>query len=395
MKRGVAGFGFVLALAIVPWVVTSAYMKSAGAVVTGKVLDKRETFLLPGGDSWRHIFEITYEYRPLDSANSETVVQRVDSTLYRSVRTGGPIQVRYSPSPLLRSFAGMGLYLENSSPWSRLHYGPPAREDIAMTVALLAAAIFGLLAYLKKSITLGSVAVVIAGVCFPLVLLGACAFVAFPALFWASRSNPAKGYGFALVAAIVLSVAVVYWRMPRPSSVPAGPIHNGMAVVRQIRVVDEIWSNTWEIYSGHRAGEKIGPQFEMVDLEFTPEAATEPVHFLDRIDLDSIPNIHEGSKVPIRYSAANPDRAEIADGTHTYVWRTTAYLSTIAFGAGAIVTFVFVPVRRMIGRLFGSTPAAFARLSELNKWPEATEEDLARKQLEELVRAKRSRGRGT
>jgi len=210
MKRGIAGFMFVLALAVVPWVLTSAYMKSAGVVVTGRVLATRETFLLPGGDSSKHIFEITYEYRPLDSTNSETVVQRVDPGLYRSVQPGSPIQVRYSPSPFLRSFAGMGLYLENSSPLSRLHYGPPAPEDMAMTAALFVAAILGFLAYLKKSVAWGVVAAVITGLCFPLVLLGASAFVAFPALFWASRRNPGKSYCFALLATIAVSVAVVH-----------------------------------------------------------------------------------------------------------------------------------------------------------------------------------------
>lgn len=355
MKRGVAGFIFVLALAIVPWFPSNLYMRSAGILVTGKVLAKRETFLLPGGDSWKHVFEITYEYQPLDSVNSETVVQRVDAGLYRATRAGSPIQVRYSPSPLLRSFAGMGLYLEESSPLSRLHYGPPAPEDIAMAVALFVAGILGLLAYSKKNVSLGIVAAVIAGVCFPLVLLGASAFVAFPVLFWASRSNPSKGYGFALLGLIVLSVAVVYWRMPRPSSIGTGSTHSGIAVVRQVRIVDEIWSNTWEIYSGHRAGEKIGPSFEMVDLEFTPEAASEPIHILDRIDLNSVPNVHEGSGVPIHYSAANPDLAEITGATHMYIRRTTAFLSLIAYAIGAVVAFVFVPIRRGVTRLFRSS----------------------------------------
>jgi len=403
MKRGIAGFIFVLALAVVPWIVTGAYMKSAGVVVTGKVLAKRETFLLPGGDSWKHIFEISYEYRPDDSAISETVVQRVDSGLYRSVRAGSPIQVRYSPSPLLRSFAGMGLYLENSSPLSRLHYGPPAPEDIAMAGGLFVAAIFGLMAFIQKSVALGIVAVVIAGVCFPLVLLGASAFVAFPGLFWASRRNPGKGYGFVLLAAMGLSIAVVYWRMPRPSFLPLGPIRNSTAVVRQIRVVDEIWSNTGEIYSD-RAGERIRPAFEMVEFEFTPEATSEPIHVLDRIDLTSTANIREGANVPIQYSAANPDLAQITGGTHTYIWRTTALLSLIAYLIGAIVTFVFVPIRRATMRILRMAPvlrpfidrsAAINRLSTTNNWIRLTSDDPRLKHLEEMVRARQSRRGGT
>ena len=55
MKRIIAGFIFVVALAAVPWALATGYMKSAGIVVTGKVTTKREMFLLPGGDTSRHI----------------------------------------------------------------------------------------------------------------------------------------------------------------------------------------------------------------------------------------------------------------------------------------------------------------------------------------------------
>jgi hypothetical protein len=273
-----------------------------------------------------------------------------------------------------------------------------------MAGTLLLTAILGLLAYLKKSVMLGITATVIAGVCFPLVLLGACAFVAFPALFWDSRRNPGKGYGLALLATIVLSVAVVYWRMPRPSKLPPGSVRNSTAVVRQIRVVDEIWSNTWEIYSGHRAGEKIGPSFEFVDFEFLPEETTEPIHVLDRIDLNSVANIREGASVPIQYSVTNPDLAQITGTKHTYIWRTTAYLSLIAYCIGATIAFVFVPIRRATTRILRAAPvlrpftdpsAAMARLNKMGNWKQLTKDDPRLKQLDEMVRARQSRRGGT
>jgi len=67
-------------------------------MVAGIVLAMRKAFVMPGGDTWRHIFEITYEYRPLDSRFPETVVQRVDEGFYRGLQVGSAVQVRYSPS---------------------------------------------------------------------------------------------------------------------------------------------------------------------------------------------------------------------------------------------------------------------------------------------------------
>lgn len=350
MRRGVASLIFVLALAIVPWVLSNLYMRSAGIRVTGKVLAKRETFLLPGGDSWKHIFEITYEYRPLDSVNSETVVQRVDAGLYRSTRTGSPIQVRYSQSPFLRSFAGMGLYLEDSSALSRLHYGPPAPEDIAMAVALAIAAIFGLIAYSTRNKVLGVIAAVIAGICFPMTLLAVCGFLAFPALFWATRRNPGKGYGWALITTIALSVGVAYWRIPRSSRLPSDSIRNATATVRQVRVADELWSDTWETY-GRTAGEHIRQPFQMVDLEFTPDGASEPIHVLDRIDLNSVPGLREGSSVSVQYSALEPDSARILGASRNYARQAITYLLCLVYGAGGVIAFAVMPLANAIKKV--------------------------------------------
>lgn len=400
MKRGLSGVILVCAVAMAWWLAAGVYMKSAGIVASGQVLAKREAFLLPGGDSWRHIFEITYQYRPRESANAETVVQRVDSSLYRSVSVGSAIRVRYSPSPFLRSFPGMGLYLEDASPLSRLHYGPPSREDMMMAGALIAAALVGFFAYMRMSLVVGGVAALLVGVCFPLFLLGACALVAFPTLFWASRNKPERGYGFALLALIGLSVAVLYWRMPKPVVLPSAAIHNGTAVIKQIRVVDELWSNTWETYSGRRAGEKIAPSFAMLDLEFTPDGAADSIRVLDRIDLTSLANVHEGSSVPIEYSATNPDLAKVAGGTHAYVWRTTLYLLLVAYGAGAIVTFLFVPIRRATMRIFHTLPvpglftdpsSAIARVREVKGHGYVATDDPRLRQLEEMVRARQAR----
>ena len=199
MKKFVAGFAFVLSLAVVPWAISASHMKAHGIVVTGNVVAKREAFLMPGGDTSRHIFEINYEYRPLDTPYPETVIRRrVDAQFYRTLRVGSPVQVRYSPSRLLRTFAGMGSYLEGASTLSRLNYGPPDRGDVIKAGALTLAAMLGLMAYRRKSKPEGLIAAALAASCFPGVLLATCGLLLFPTLFWAGHRNPGKGTGTTL-----------------------------------------------------------------------------------------------------------------------------------------------------------------------------------------------------
>ncbi len=402
MKKFVTGLVVITFLIVVPWIVSAQYMKAAGVVVTGKVIAKREAILLPGGDTFRRVFEITYEYRALDASYPVTVVQRVDQAFYRSLNVGSSVRVRYSPSGLLRSFAGVGIYLEDASISSRLRYGPPDEQDLAMDVALGTALLFGLIAGGRRSKVFGVIAAVIALTCFPSVLLAACAFVLFPALFWASRRSPGKGYGLALLTIVALSIAVIYWRVPHASPLPSGPLRTGTAVVRQLRTVNEIWSNAWET-SGRTSGENIHTPFEMADLEFTPEGGSEPIHALDRVDVKSVPGLHEGSVVPIQYSAANPDSARIAGATRDFAKETTVYLLSLAYGMGAVVTFVFVPIRRAVartffssrvGRLFTDPNAAMRQIAEITSLSQLPVDDPRRKRLETALRVPKYPGGG-
>jgi len=398
MRKYLAGLMFFVALAIVPWVLTSAYMKSAGVLVNGSVIEKRETFLLPGGDTAKHIFEITYEYRPLDSLYAETVVQRVDSTFYRSLRTGSSVRVRYSPSRLLRTFGGMGLYLEDASILSRLRSGPPDQQDIEMAAALVVAAIFVLIAYRSRSKVIGVIGAVIAGVCFPMTLIAACGVLLFPALFWASRRHPGKGYVWALIVTIISSAGVAYWRVPRSSSLPPDAIANANATVRQVRVADELWSDTWEDY-GRRAGEHILQPFQMVELEFTPEGTSEPIRALDRIDLNSVAQLREGSLVRIQYSVLEPDSVRIVGASRKYPRQAVSYLFCLMYGAGGVIVFVFIPLANGVKKLFRLSPvlrafvdpnAAIARLGQTNNWSRLPKDDPRRGQIEQFLRAVQS-----
>lgn len=403
MKKYIGGFIFVIALVVVPWGLSGAYMKSAGVVVTGTVIAKHEAFLLPGGDTARHVCEITYQYRPLDAAYPETVMQRVDEQFYRSLQVGSAVRVRYSPSRLLRSFGGMGLYLEDASLLSRLHYGPPDPQDIAKAGAVALAIALALLAYAIKRKSLGVSAGVVALVCFPSVLLAVSALLLFPALYWAWRRSPGKGYGLSLLTTVVFSVAVVYWRVQHAPSFPSGPVQHGTATVRQLRVVDEIWSDAWET-SGHSAGNRIGRPFEMVDMEYMPEGANETIHALDRVDRNSVAGLREGATVRIEYAQADPNSARIAGATRNYARQTAVYLLLVMYGLGAIVTFALIPIRRAILRVLRASPmvrpftdpdAAITQLAAIDKMIDSPAGDPRRARFEEIVAARHSRRKGT
>jgi hypothetical protein len=107
--------GVVLALGPGFWAVATTYVENAGAVVEGEVIGKREAILMPGGDTWKHIFEVTYRYRPFDSPYRQTDGHRVDPSLYRRLQVGSAVQVRYSRSPLLRQLEGVGSFLADAS----------------------------------------------------------------------------------------------------------------------------------------------------------------------------------------------------------------------------------------------------------------------------------------
>jgi hypothetical protein len=334
--------------AVLPWLIMTAYMNTEGLLVTGEVVGKREAIVMSGGDSWKHIFEVTYQYQPFDSPYKQTSGHRVDPALYHLLHVGSAVQVRYSPSHLLRFMEGVGSFVTESSPLSRLPYGPPDSRDLAEIAGIALASLIGFVAYRKKSKALGMIAGVITAACVPVVLLAASGLFLLPTLFWRWRRDPGKGYGWALVGMIALSAAVTYWRIPQPTPLPPGPLRSGSAVVRHAKVVNQIWSADREGHPGRTDGQDIRQPFQMLDLEFTPEGTSEPIHVLDRIDLNSVPGLRDGAKVPIYYSSPDPRLARIAGGTREFACHALIYLLALTYGTAVVLAFLVFPA---IGRL--------------------------------------------
>jgi hypothetical protein len=242
---------------------------------------------------------------------------------------------------------------------------------------------------------LGLVAALVGAAAAPVVLLAITALFAFPFLFWSWRGTPGKGYGWLLLGSIAWSAGVLYWRVPQPTPIPQEPQHNATATVRQVRVVDQIWTN----YKAGQdtddgGGQGIRRPFQMVDLEFTPAGASDSIHVLDRVDLDSVPGLHEGARIPICYSSAQPSIARIVGGTRNYAQVTLVYLMGLTYAIGGALAFVVFPAVALAERLFRSCASrlpfrsAEEAIQRISRLPA---NDPRRKAIEKAMRSRQRR----
>ena len=343
----------IVAAAMLPpllWLGATSYAARVSVEVDGEILAKHETILLGNGDGWRRMLDVVYRYQPIDAPFPEEASHNVDRALYDQLRVGERVRIHYVPSRLLRAWDGVGSYIDGSSPWSRTRYGPLAPRDFAEPAAILGGIALGLLALRIRNVSIGIVAALVGGAAVPVALLFATAFLIGPWLFWAWWRRDDHGYGWMLVSAIALTAAIVYWRVPRPQPVSPGPQQRAIALVRQSKMVNEIWRGG-DPGPSRDGGQPIGRPFQMVDIEFTPAGSLEPIHAVDRVDAGSVAGLAAGARVPISYSAVDPRGAQIVGATRTYDRTAWRYLMTMAAVSALVVTFVVSPIVERIKRL--------------------------------------------
>jgi len=359
----------------------------AGTVVAGEVVGKREAIEMPLADTWRHVFEISYRYRPLGAPYPASGRHSVDLALYERLHVGSPVNIRYVQLPII---GALDSALADSSWWSRQPRASESERELVELTAFAVAAVLGFVAYRRHSRRLGVVAITAgATVAASVTLLG---FLVFPALFWMWRGRRGQGFGWALLCSTALTAAALYYRVPWPVLPPAGPQGHAIGVVRAVRSVDQIWGSSSS--SGESTGgESIRRPFQMVDLEFMPPGRTESVHALDRIDLDSVRGLRPSMTVPVIYPLADPRAGQMSVGTRSYGRQIFAYLLGLTFGLGAVIAFVVCPaifyvsrVAQRVVRSFPSLNLAFdsaAREQFLSTLPP---DDPRRQTIERLAR---------
>jgi hypothetical protein len=276
-----------------------------------------------------------------DTGQDLDASQSVGADLYARLAVGERVPVRYSPWPLLRSFGSAGCTLA-AAPWtSRL----PRWSDEArflLEIGLFAgAAWLAYLAWRRRSWPLGLVAATaVASVGAGVLLFG---FLVFPLLLLAWWRRPGRGLGVVLLASVLLSTLILAWRMPWPAAEPAGPRASALATVRQLQEVHRVWGN-------HRQpGQPVRLPYQIVDLEFTPPGAREPLHALDAVDLGSVPGLAVGATLPVVYATLDPHQARLQAGTRTYARDLLNYVLLLSFGTGVALLLIGYPLVKLFG----------------------------------------------
>lgn len=157
--------------------------------------------------------------------------------------------------------------------------------------------------------------------------------------------------------------------------------------MRGVQTVDHIFASGSASGDG-AAGQDIKHPFQMVDLEFTPEGASEPVHALDRVDFGSVPGLMDEARVPVTYAVADPRGGQLSIGTRTYAEHALLYILGLTYGFGAVVAFLVFPAlflaQRLLNKIQGLMsvlePSVRARLAS-----SLPPDDPRRKTIEALI----------
>lgn len=340
----------LVAVVLAPWALLGFHLDVFGEPAVGVVTGKHEAITLQT-DSWRRDWRVEYRYRVRETGEDLDVSQSVGADLYAQLAVGERVPMRYSPWSLLRSLGSAGCTLA-AAPWtSRL----PRWSDQAQflgEIGLVGGAVWlAYVAWRRRSWPLGLVAITaVATVGAGVLLFG---FLIFPLLLLAWWRRPGRGLGTVLLVSVLLSTLILAWRVPWPPAEPAAPHASAPAVVRQVHEVHRVWG------TARQSGQLVRRPFALVDLEFTPPGAREPLHALDTVDLGSVPDLAIGATLPVVYSTAEPRQARLQAGTRGYARDLLNYVLLLSFGTGAALLLVGYP----LVRLFGGASRRFRNLT--------------------------------
>lgn len=294
-------FPVILMLLIVLGVVFggSFYIDSAGKAANGRIIKKSESVDIRREGDWQHTFTTTLRYR-LDGGTPSGDEFSIDT-----------------------AEANTNLRL-NAAQFDTLH------EQQLVPVRLVP---------LWRSVSVVRLASITTRDLVPLPwLLGGVGLLLFIVLAWSLRKHT-LGCGLlvavVMIAAIVLPTFIIYQQWRAMEDLSAKPLRARATVsaVQRIthidpfpcyRSCDSKWDTDFDVPQ----------QYDIVQLTFTPQGATDAILAVDAADAGTF-NGAQGSRVEVAYRADNPRDAQLIGATHTHHWK-----NLVTFAATWIGLFV-------------------------------------------------------
>jgi hypothetical protein len=145
---------------------------------------------------------------------------------------------------------------------------------------------------------------------------------------------------------LFLLIAVV----PQAEPAPSDP-RSAQATIRNLTTITEIMEGQMSTGTHVHFGPiTLEHPFQIVQLEFVPPGAPDPVVAIDAIDLDSIPALRSKQVVGIDYDLHNPRIARLHGGTRNFPEQAKRQVLTL-FGIFAAL-FIGIPIAWRIRRSF-------------------------------------------
>ena len=279
----------------------SSFVDAHGAQATASITEKRESVRENFGD-WFRRFEIVAAFRAPGNQFEHHAICDVEQATYDSLHAGDRVTVHYLPALLQQPFIP-ATHLSPCTPSANFGSNPDRYRTLE--------AVFGSLA----------------GILF----------------IWLVLRIRIAGWLLAPWFAFFIAYGVT----PRTEPAPSQP-RLAKATVRSISTVDTILGGGTAAHD-HSVPIKLQHPYQLVQLEFTPARASDPVVALDAVDLQSIAHLGPKQIVDIDYDAANPRIARMHGGTRNFHEQALRQLMLI-YGVCAglpVALFLFSRLRRL------------------------------------------------
>ncbi len=346
----------LLSLLVARWFAVGVWTAHFGPVADGQVVGKDEHVRFLSSGHWKHELIVRYRYRPAGARTFEESWHRVDAALFDRLETGAPVTVRYHPWSGVRRVVGFGTVLADSSWWSR--NADLRSSDAVSTLDVAIIVIAGLAVWAACVWRIRAIAllagILASAVVYGILLLGALVWPAWLLLWRRSRS---PGFALGLVLSVVLGTIVLAMRFPWPEPADMSGSLQANGVIVQARKGDTLWTN------GRRRGDTLAEPFVLLDVEFTPEGGTRPIHAVDRVDHPGDGRYAKGAPVRVEYSPNAPRSARVANATRDFIAHSFAHFLLVwTLGGGLVVlvlAWAFIRTREAISRRFAASRAAW------------------------------------